>query len=406
MKKDFVKPVFNRRKDLERRGFSKVELLITLSRYEKKYLSVKDCNEREWETFQRSAELKAQVALYNDIVNKMYDQNEEMTVANFNERVGITERRVKSKAEKKGYLAPNGFISFMRDELAKEDVTPGTRRHKTCAIDAIEEFGKLSRFVDLSPKNVKEFDDEIRKVITLYGNVRTDSTVYTYHKVLKQYSKLACQYGYIQANPYDHPMCHFKKGDNATRHPLTEEELHKLISMKFTSERLETARDLFIFSAYTGLAYADAQHFDFYTMVEKVNETYYIDGSRVKTGQDFYTPILPPAMDVLKKYDYRLPKISNQKLNDNLHIVEAYAGFSKSMTSHIARHSFATLLISYGVPIENVAKMLGHAEVKTTQIYAKVLKETVEKYTQNLLKDMNKENTNEKRRVGRPRKTA
>lgn len=406
MKRNFVTPVFNRRKDLEKRGFSKVELLICLTRKDKKYISVKECNEKEWATFQHSAELKAQIAFYNDVVNRMYDHNEAMTVANLNELLGIKERKSEKKEIEKRLLSPTSFIDFMREELAKEKIVEGTRKHTKGTIDAIEEFGRLNRFADLTPKNVKAFDEAMRTVVTAKGTVRTATTVDNYHKVLKKYARLAYEYDYIEKNPYEHPMCHFKKGECAERQPLNEAELKKLIDMELSCKKKETARDLFIFSAYTGLAYIDAQSFDFENMTEKIGGTVYIDGSRVKTGQSFFTPILPPAMEVLKKYNYRLPKISNQKLNDYLHIIEAEACIKKSMTSHVARHSFATLLISYGVPIENVAKMMGHAEIKTTQMYAKVMKETVDKFTQNLLKDMNMENTNEKRRVGRPRKTA
>lgn len=402
MKKDFVRPIFNRRKDLEKRGYSKVELLIYLSRTEQKFLAIKDCNEKEWQTYQHSAELKAQVALYNDIVNKMHDHNEELTIANFNERIGIKDRKSEKKEMEKRVFSPTSFIDFMREELAKEKIVEGTRKHTKGAIDAIEEFGKLNRFADLTPKNVKAFDEAMRLVVTSKGKVRTDTTVDNYHKVLKKYARLAYEYDYIEKNPYEHPMCHFKKGECAERQPLNEAELKKLIDMELSCKKKETARDLFIFSAYTGLAYIDAQAFDFENMTEKIGDTYYIDGARVKTGQAFFTPILPPAMEILKKYDYKLPKISNQKLNDYLHLVQSEANITKNMTSHVARHSFATLLISYGVPIENVAKMMGHAEIKTTQMYAKVMKETVDKFTQNLLREM----TPQKKKVGRPRKTA
>jgi site-specific recombinase XerD len=104
----------------------------------------------------------------------------------------------------------------------------------------------------------------------------------------------------------------------------------------------------------------------------------YIDGERLKTGSKFFTPILPPALAVLKKYDYKLPVISNQKLNDYLHLIQADLRINKEVTCHVARHSFATLMLSYNVPIEKTARMLGHKDIKTTQIYAKILKKNVE----------------------------
>ena len=141
---------------------------------------------------------------------------------------------------------------------------------------------------------------------------------------------------------------------------------------------------MFIFAAYTGLAFCDVMEFNFETMAEQRGDMYFIDGSRLKTGTNFFTPILPPAMDVLIRYDFKLPKISNQKANDYLHLIESRLGINKSMTFHVARHSFATLSLSHDVPIEKVARMLGHTDIKTTQIYAKILKTTVEKHAFNL----------------------
>ena len=151
-------------------------------------------------------------------------------------------------------------------------------------------------------------------------------------------------------------------------------------------EREARIRDLFIFAAYTGLAFCDTQDFDFRTMTEQIGDLYYIDGSRLKTGTNFFTPILPPAMEVLKKYNFKLPKISNQKANDILHMIEVRMGLNKPVTFHVARHSFATLSLSHDIPIEKVARMLGHKDIKTTQIYAKVLKSTIANHASDLSK--------------------
>jgi site-specific recombinase XerD len=83
-------------------------------------------------------------------------------------------------------------------------------------------------------------------------------------------------------------------------------------------------------------------------------------------------------MDVLKKYNYKLPIITNQKLNEYCHVIEALCQFHKPVTCHIGRHSFATLMLSYGFTLETVKKMLGHKDIKTTQIYAKLSKKNVE----------------------------
>lgn len=85
-------------------------------------------------------------------------------------------------------------------------------------------------------------------------------------------------------------------------------------------------------------------------------------------------------MDVLKRHRYKLPIISNQKYNDYLHVIEAQLGIGKSLTSHLARHTFATIALNKGVPIEVLARMLGHKNIAITQIYAKILTTSIERY--------------------------
>ena len=89
--------------------------------------------------------------------------------------------------------------------------------------------------------------------------------------------------------------------------------------------------------------------------------------------------LLSPAMEILKKYDYVLPIISNQQYNLRLKIVADYAGLDRNLTVHMSRHTFATMCLNNGVKMENVSKMLGHTNVRTTQQYAKVLNAEVEK---------------------------
>ena len=166
---------------------------------------------------------------------------------------------------------------------------------------------------------------------------------------------------------------------------MTEDELIQIRYLDDLPDKLEKARDLFIFCAYTGLSYSDSQIFNFSTMTEKQDNLYYIDGKRLKTGNSFFTPILPPAMDILMKYGYNVPKLSNQKANDYLHDIEARIKLNKPLTVHVARHSFATLLMANDVPMENIAKMLGHANIRTTQIYAHILHSTIQRHASTLL---------------------
>ena len=119
--------------------------------------------------------------------------------------------------------------------------------------------------------------------------------------------------------------------------------------------------------------------FEAYCDVQKRGNKYVILDIRLKTEENYFIVLLSPAMEILKKYDYVLPIISNQQYNLRLKIVADYAGLDRNLTVHMSRHTFATMCLNNGVKMENVSKMLGHTNVRTTQQYAKVLNAEVEK---------------------------
>ena len=375
MKTEFVSVVYDRKKRVNATGEGKVELYIHFSRREKKYVTIKTCNPIAWRKYQNSDELRLELAMYHQVAQKMYDSGELLTIANLNNHLGIAPSNPKRKEMDKRLSSKDGFISFMNDEIDKEKIAKGTKARKRVSIDAVIRFGRLSSFSQLTPENVKDFDDFLQN-----EGGRTLVTINNYHKTLRKYTQLAFLLGYIASDPYKHPLCKFSRGTSKERRPLNEDELILLRNLDDLNQKLERARDLFIFCAYTGLSYSDSQSFDFKTMTEKLQGCYYIDGKRVKTGHTFFTPILPPAMDVLKKYNYQVPKLSNQKANDYLHLIEIRLKLNKPLTMHVARHSFATLLLANDVPMENVSRMLGHTNIKTTQIYSHILKSTIERH--------------------------
>lgn len=160
-------------------------------------------------------------------------------------------------------------------------------------MDVLRTFWKIQKMSDLTPENIRKFDEWLHSTAE-----RTDVTIYSYHKWLRKYARIAYQRGFIEHTPYDYVSV--SRGKSKERQPLTEEELKEMRSLSLPAKE-DKVRDLFIFSAYTGLAYCNMQAFDFQTMAEKHGELYYIDGSRIKTSTKFFTPILLPAMEVLKK---------------------------------------------------------------------------------------------------------
>ena len=157
---------------------------------------------------------------------------------------------------------------------------------------------------------------------------------------------------------------------------LTDLEV-KAIKEKNLGGRLSKVRDLFIFQCFTGLAYTDMAHLtreDF-----QFNELgqIYIKKSRQKTGVGFTTVLFPEAAEIIKRYDYQLPVLSNQKYNSYLKEIADLCGINKPMHTHIGRHTFATMALNRGLSLETVAKMLGHSNIKQTQHYSKLVDKTV-----------------------------
>lgn len=279
-----------------------------------------------------------------------------------------------------GRTKPLSFLDFMYDAIAKRQITDSTRRAHIAAWETVKRFNKIRTFKDLTVENIERFDRFLREE----DSSRTQVTLHGYHKRLKPYVIEAYKLQYIESNPYT--RFDDVRGTSKEREPLTKAELEQLRAMEL-SGKLERVRDLFIFAAYTGLAFADLCLFRYDLDVVESNGMYFINGERLKTGTKFYTPILPPAMAVLDKYLYELPCISMQKYNDYLHVIEEKMGLRKPLTSHIARHTFATTItLANDVSMEAVSKMLGHKHISTTQIYAKVLTTTIERQAEKLAK--------------------
>ena len=360
-----VRVVFDRKKQAAKKGCGCLDVVVNLGKKVRKYIMVCTTTPEEWEKKSRSLDTLQVIDHCKKILTTMEILGEESTIENFNRHFfGEEEEEQKDSSN-------NDFIAYCEEALAAEDIKIGTRKHKQVVIDAVKTYGKLKTYGDLTPKNILAFDR------WLHNGERSDVTIYGYHKRLKKWVGELARLDEIPRNPYK--IVSVTRGKSKERQPLLETELKKMRDYPFDG-KLERVRDLFIFSAYTGLAFCDVQNFDYQSMTVKEGDLVFIDGNRIKTDTKFFTPILAPAMEVLKKYNFKLPKISNQKANDYLHLIQAQLGIKKNLTFHVARHSFATLALAHDVPIENVARMLGHEDIRTTQIYAKVLRTTIERH--------------------------
>lgn len=283
----------------------------------------------------------------------------------------------------------HSLLDYIEEKIcARGDIRESTRLSQFRIIGALRRWGKMKYLKDVSKQNILHFDSWLHEKYT------KQQTIYTFHKILKTYLNYAVKEDLIDKNPYTGVT--IDRGVRQSIRYLTPKELEKVNEMFIPTGATSRARDLFLFQCYTGLAYADLSGFDF-SDVEERDGKFIVRGRRQKTGIEFYIILLPPAMKILRKYNFRLPLVSNQKYNKALTEVGKKAGLKFKLTSHCGRHTFGTWVLNQGIPIEVLKTMMGHADSRTTKIYAKVLNESVESAFEILEKNMTTSNSSRAR---------
>ncbi len=210
------------------------------------------------------------------------------------------------------------------------------------------------------------------------------NTTMKYLKNFKKITRIALNTGKLKIDPFANYPLPLKK---VNRDFLTETELEKLIKKKFSINRLETVKDCFLFACFTGLAHSDLSRLKKENLIIGLDKKPWISVKRKKTNIQSNIPLLPSAQKIIDKYKDHpivqekgvlLPVNSNQKMNAYLKEIGDLCGISKTLTSHVARHTFATTVtLNNDVPIESVSKMLGHSSLEMTKIYARLLDKKV-----------------------------
>jgi site-specific recombinase XerD len=271
---------------------------------------------------------------------------------------------------KRGEAKSNlSFVDYVRQRINARQVKDNTRDHYVTFVKFLEEYGRIIWFEDLTVANVRNMDEYLRakglKETTIYSN---------YHKHLKMFIRDAYIDRLIDRNPYD--SLHIARGQSEQDKYLTDAELHKLENTLVENEVLQRVKDLFLLQCYTGLAYADLMAFDAAGIVK--SDVWLYKGYRKKTDISFTTILYDEAIKILEKYHYELPYIANNRYNMLIKVLMVQCGINKEATSHWARRTTGMVLLNKGVPIELVAKVLGHSNISVTQkVYAKVLDTTM-----------------------------
>ena len=265
------------------------------------------------------------------------------------------------------------FDKFMEKQLEKKNIgliTHAIYVKYRCTIRYCKEAMQTDKM--LSDLTTSDMED----IYTYMLRKMSNNSAICYMRKLKTILIYAIHEGYISTNPITFK---FHK-DKVKKDPLTLDEVRRIRTKDLGSERVENIRDLFILQCYTGLAFRDMSSLSKKDIKIDKDGKEWIVKERIKTGVPAFIPILPVVKEILVKYNYHLPTLTNQKYNSYLKEIQEICGIKKTLHSHLARHTCGTLLLNAGVDMLTVSKVLGHSSTKTTEaVYAKLLPETIMK---------------------------
>jgi len=311
----------------------------------------------------------------NEKINTLYKYVHDVYNESLNKRIPFS---LSMLDDGKVYQSKTPFLDWCRKRTEEKRCSASTRRQNNLFCNLLEHFGRILTFDDATLPNIHRFDDWLKTHIGLKtGRPLTDNSVKAYHSRMRAFLSEAASFGLIKQNPYDLFKC--GRCQAIPRMYLTMEELNMLRTWNPPTKSRQIALHLFLVQCYTGLSYSDLMATDFTKAEEHSGNLILPRTTRIKTGTQFYIMLLQPVIDILEQYNYHLPQVTLQAYTRQLSIIEKETNIGKHITSHVGRHTFATTIaLGSGIPIEVVSKMLGHTNIQTTQIYAKILPKQVE----------------------------
>lgn len=263
-------------------------------------------------------------------------------------------------------LAPGTVIRYETSLRLTEAFLRTTYKKEDCYLD------------EITHQFVEDYDFYLRTVRRCCHNTTTK-----YLLNFKKIVRIALAKGWMKKDPFAQVHFHFEPVE---REFLEKQELKVLLNKEITITRLAQVRDIFCFCCLTGLAFTDVQQLKPEHLVADIHGKIWIRKARQKTKNMCNIPLLDEAQKIIDRYrdhpycqthGVLLPVCSNQKMNSYLKELADICGIRKNLSTHCARHTFATLTLASGATIDNVAKMLGHANVNMTRRYAKVLDSSI-----------------------------
>ena len=335
---------------------------------------------------------QAITAVLEEIRTKAYNKFLQLQGQNIN----VTPERLKQALLGKDQVQPRGYVEIFDQWLVEYSKMVGITTSKRTLDKYILVRNRLQDYIasqlgvkdisleEVTPKFLSNFDNYLRIEYNMANN-----HAMKIRQKLRTIYKVAIDNGWVSKNPFSTVKIHF---DPVERDVLTKSELAALIQTDMIFDRLEKMRDIFVFACFTGLAHCDVAGLTKENIITDEAGQVWLKTHRQKTSEVVDIPLLEIPQLIIKKYQGMkelngklLPTLTNSCSNLYLKEVAVRCGINKTLTFHMARHTFATTVtLSNGVPIESVAKMLGHRNIRTTQIYAKVIKDKLAEDMNNL----------------------
>lgn len=368
-----------------KQGESPVVLRIIYRRERRDIYTGLYCSPQEWDADQGMMKAKSKKSiLFNQNLElircKSIQLFDEMKFSGIPFTMEDFVQKIKGNEEKPILLT--AFLETRKEELKQRvliDITPTTyekyERVMRFALDFVQSEYKLNSYplAQIDVRFLEKFFLYLRSVRKIGNN-----TSVKYLGAFRTLLMPAMHEGIIRKNPFLELKL---KSQKVHKGYLTNEELICILNAELKSVSLERVRDQFLFCCYTGLAYVDLGQLRKANIKKDNGGNYFIEKPRQKTGQLSIIPLIIPAIEILKKYsnsndfrDFSWYVSTNQKINEQLKTIGRLSKLEKLLHFHLARHTFATTItLSNGVPIESVSSMLGHATIRQTQDYAKVV---------------------------------
>lgn len=380
---------FIKRKKLLKDGTASIFARVTFSRLSAEVATGKSVMPSHWMAPKGRAKGNT---LINKQINSFLDQMEytlhDLTLQIQREGKQVSAKEILSRyknlnAPKIGVLALYAEHNQELKELVGISLALNTyKRHET-SMKLFQEFLDYkyhAKDMAINEVNLEVLQKYQHYLMTVRHN--NNNTTVKYLKNLGKVLHLAVSRRLIVSSPLEEMKLKIEPVDKDF---LSKEELLRLSNKIFEVQRLEQVRDVFLFCCYTGLAYVDVYSLTVNDIVEEEGR-FWIKKARHKTNIMCHIPVLKPAKEILDKYaslgyttGKLLPVLSNQKMNAYLKEIAAIVGINKELTTHTARHTFATTVtLANHVSIENVSKMLGHSSIRMTQHYARILDVSIE----------------------------